>query len=100
MNIRVGLIRCKWSLPAIIALILQAQGNLPKDPGPRQGAPGGAMTIGLTGAERELFRKGLEHSRPSVPFKATASCYKPRPDWVPHSTWIVARAVTHILVPA
>src|SRR6266702_870117 len=47
-------------LPVIAALILQAQIGMPKDPGPRQGAPGeGAMIIGLTGAERELFRKGL-----------------------------------------
>src|SRR5690349_17696265 len=62
MNTRVGLVRCTFrSLPATVALILQAQSNLPKDPGPRPGAPGGGvMTIGLTGAERELFRKGLE----------------------------------------
>ena len=41
--------------------ISQGENPGPHDPGPRQGpASGGAMIAGLTGVERELFRKGLE----------------------------------------
>jgi CxxC motif-containing protein (DUF1111 family) len=39
---------------------LQAQKLTPKDPGPRQDASGGAIMTGLTGIERELYRRGLE----------------------------------------
>jgi CxxC motif-containing protein (DUF1111 family) len=47
-----------WAAFAIAAL--QAQKLAPKDPGPRQDASGGAIMTGLTGVERELYRKGLE----------------------------------------
>jgi len=86
-------------LPVIAALILQAQIGVPKDPGPRQGAPGeGAMIIGLTGAERELFRKGWRHLKPSALSKAIVSCRKRKSAWAHVSTWTAVRAVTPTLI--
>ncbi len=52
------------------------------------------MLIGLTGAERELFRKGLEAFETVSSVQGDAFVRKRRSDWAQQSTWTAVRDVT------